>query len=280
MALLLRPFLDTQSRQSLSLLNRDWRHWQLFGDCPIARPAVPYRRRLLGFGKVNPHLHIRHVSPSPYLVLHFVWEFLSFSDRRRVAEASPPFEAYARLRRSTATVAIGGLRAPRPPPSDFSGLQHDRAWRVAVALLRFDFIVGDLVRWLGGEYTNAHRDWPALCDTLTAIRDVEPYPGEPPVDFDRAYRACTDGVPLAGDYECSFDSLCQRNQYNNHPKLVDVLDDVRLKLAKEEAQSFHLALPRFLWRFLPGLHLALMTWDVRKGKGRLVYRPVQYLVPG
>jgi hypothetical protein len=51
------------------------------------------------------------------------------------------------------------------------------------------------------------------------------------------------------------------------------MDNVRAKLAKEEAQSFHIALPRFLWRFLPGIHIALMVWAWRKGKGRLCVDP-------
>jgi len=93
------------------------------------------------------------------------------------------------------------------------------------------------------------------------------------MDFDRAFRACTEGVPLAGRYECSFESVRARNLYDNHPGLADVCDEVRAKIAKEEAQSFHLALPRFLWRFLPGIHLAPMVWALRKGKGRVCVDP-------
>jgi len=272
-ALLIRPFLGKRDRRTVSVLNTSWHQWELFGDCPLASPSIPFRRRLHGFGKVNRNLHIRHTSPSPYFILHMSWGFLTFEERATLAEASPAFEAYARLRRSSATVSISVLRDPRPPPSDFQGLQHDRAWRMAVLLIRFDFSVGDSVRWMEGEYTNKHRDWTTFSDAINAVRSIEPYPGDPPVDFDRAYRVCTEGVPLAGSYECSFDSVRQRNLYDNHPGLEAVADDVRDKLAKEEAQSFHIALPRFIWRFILGIHIAPMVWNIRKGKGRLCIDP-------
>jgi hypothetical protein len=51
------------------------------------------------------------------------------------------------------------------------------------------------------------------------------------------------------------------------------MDNVRAKLAKEEAQSFHVALPHFPWHFLPGIHIAHMVWVWQKGKGHLCVDP-------
>lgn len=231
------------------------------------------RRRLNGFGKLNPNLTVQHTTPSPYYIIHKAWDFLDSRERQVVAATYQVFQGYAVLRRSSATVSIRSLREPRPAHGTFEGLQHDRAWRMAVALIRFDFDYGDLIRWLEGEYTNAHRDWSSLSDTINAVSSIPPPPGYPAVDFDRAYRICTEGTPLAGNYQCSFESVQQRNVYDNHPGLQEELANVREKLAKEEAQSFHLALPRFLWRFLPGLHLSPFVWAWRKGKGRLCVDP-------
>ena len=190
-----------------------------------------------------------------------------------MATASPAFESYARLRRSTSTVSLSSLHEQRPPPSPDIGLQHDRAWRMAVALTRFNFHYGDLIRWLDGEYTNSHRDWSTVTDTIEAVRDIEPPPGYPRLDYERAFRVCTEGVPLAGDYECSFESVRERNLYDNHPGLYENEAPIRAQFAKEEANSFHLALPRFLWRFIVGLHLAPLVWAIRKMKGRLCVDP-------
>lgn len=255
------------------MLNQAWRHWELYGDSPIYPPKPPMQRRLRGFGKLNPSLRVSHTIPSPYYVIHKAWAFLDPKDRHTVAVTYSAFRGYAVLRRSVTTVTIRQLRDPCPDPASFTGLQHDRAWRLAVALLRFDFDYGDLIRWLEGEYTNAHRDWTTVSDTINAIRSIEPPPGYPIIDYDRAYRLCTEGAPLAGTYECSFESVQHRNVYDNHPGLQEELANVRDKLAKEEAQSFHIALPRFLWQFIEGLHLAPFVWAWRKGKGRLCVDP-------
>jgi hypothetical protein len=208
-----------------------------------------------------------------YFILHLTWDFLLPEERFKLTDKMPVFLAYARLRRSTVEVPIRMLRLPRQPVGLEQGLTHERAWRTAVALLRFDFNYGDLIRWMEGEYTNAHRDWSSVSDTINAVRDILPPEGYPQVDFARAFRACTEGVPLACDHECSFDSVRARNLYDNHPGLVDVIDEVRLRFAKEEAQSFHIAFPRFVWRFIVGLHLAALVWAVRKLKGRLCVDP-------
>jgi plasmid stabilization system protein ParE len=54
--------------------------------------------------------------------------------------------------------------------------------------MRFDFIHGDMVSWLAGEYTNRHRDW---TDTFQRLQ-TPPRMGQPrdlpPPDFPRAQR--------------------------------------------------------------------------------------------
>ena len=272
-SMLLRPFLLLRERQALCVLNCSWQFWELYGDCALHPPYSPHRRRYTGFGKLNPDLQVQHTTPSPYYIIHKAWEFLDSRDRSTLAETYPAFKGYSILRRSTTTVAIQSLKQPRPPPDQIQGLQHDRAWRMSVALIRFDFDYGDMIRWLEGEYTNHHRDWSTVAESINTVRNIPPPPGYPNIDYERAFRICTEGAPLAGHYECTFHAVQQRNLYDNHPGLQDELDNVRDKLAKEEAQSFHIALPRFLWRFIPGIHLAPFVWAWRKGKGRLCVDP-------
>jgi hypothetical protein len=89
------------------------------------------------------------------------------------------------------------------------------------------------------------------------------------VDVDRAYRLATQGAPLAGIFECSFAEAAYRNVYDNHPPLAAVTAVVLQKLTEEEELSYHVVLPRWLWRFIPGLHISPLSWVVRNGKGRL-----------
>jgi hypothetical protein len=64
---------------------------------------------------------------------------------------------------------------------------HEQAWKTAVALLHFDFYYSDLIRWMGGEYTNAHRDWSAVSAAIDAVQDIEPPDGYPRVNFNHTF---------------------------------------------------------------------------------------------
>jgi hypothetical protein len=101
---------------------------------------------------------------------------------------------------------------------------------MGAALLRFNFIHGDLVRWLGGEYTNAFCDWEEAFEVVDSVRHHPVPPGYPPLDFDRAYRACNEGIPLAGIFECSMSSTWNCERYDNHSTLAPEYDAVREKL--------------------------------------------------
>jgi hypothetical protein len=114
---------------------------------------------------------------------------------------------------------------------------------------------------------------------MLAVRDIPILPGFPPVDFARAERVCLEGIPLAASHYCSMDALYSRNFYDNHQPLTNVLDQVRAKFTKEEENSFHLALPRFLFRFIPGLHLSPLTWVERAQKGRICVDATNLLHP-
>jgi hypothetical protein len=133
--------------------------------------------------------------------------------------------------------ALGGhtllvrLRTPRPASDSSSGfglLVHFQGLCLpngrCSALLRFNFNYGDFIRWLGGEYTGAHRDWDATFDIVDSVRLASIPPGYPDVDFDRAVRIATEGVPLAGRFECQFESVvCKREHHNNGSLASDVL---------------------------------------------------------
>jgi hypothetical protein len=73
--------------------------------------------------------------------------------------------------------------------------------------------------------------------------------------------------------------VCQRNLYDNHPGLDRVADEVQARFAKEEAQSFHIAFPRFVWQFIVGLHLATLVWAIREMKGRMCVNPSSTISP-
>lgn len=142
---------------------------------------------------------------------------------------------------------------------------------MAVALLRFNFVYADLIRWLQGPYTNAHRDWDDVFTSLEHVTSTTARHGHPPVDFDRAYRLASEGAPLRGHFNTTYTDVAQRNLRPINKDLLPRADEITEKIRKEEQLSYHLILPRFLFRFIHGLHLCLLQYIKRPEdtKGRL-----------
>jgi len=105
-----------------------------------------------------------------------VWDWHSVTDRRSIASAMPTIANYATLWVAATHLDLLSLRASRPS-SDATSICKDRAYRMAAALLRFNFNYGDFVPWLRGEYTGAQRDWDATFDIVDSVQTSLVPPG-------------------------------------------------------------------------------------------------------
>jgi hypothetical protein len=91
----------------------------------------------------------------------------------------------------------------------------------------------------------------------------------PVPDYPHAFRICTKGVPLQGNFTTPASQIPRRDEYNNHLAVETNRESVESKFVKEECKSFHIHFPHFIIPFLPGLVLAPLQWVSRKGKGRI-----------
>lgn len=231
------------------------------------------RRRYSGFGKRSLQRSVTHDVLSPFWLMHMAWRFWSPAERQRICNTAPILMEYASLRRVAFAQRIEirqALRAPRKPPELEPQLDPTRTLHMGAALLSFNFDYGDLVRWLGGEYTNDHRDWNSLQKHVDIAMESEQRPGYPTLEPDIAMRSFREGVPLRGNIRSLRADMLRRVEYDNHPPLTANLAATREKFGKEEAKSFHIAFPRFVVHFILGIMIAPISWVVRKGKGRLI----------
>jgi len=111
--------------------------------------------------------------------MHLPWDYLLPADRQNLASDLPAFQAYANLRQQASKIDLSPLRQPRPPPTE-ELINPARVHLMDCALLRFHCDYGDLIRWLRGPYTNAHRDWPAMLSTFDDVRHCHPLQVSPP----------------------------------------------------------------------------------------------------
>jgi hypothetical protein len=266
---LVQSFLDSSDRQCLSRVASAFSLGVICSPLWLTRPWQPHRRRRYGFGSVSLERSATTDKPTIIHVFHHLWPFLSPCDRHQMQRSSLFLLRYSYQRVHATVTSVAVLRAPRPPPTKPKSINQHRTRLFGSALLRFDFIYGDLVRWLAGEYTNRHRNWTETFHLLQAPTRRGHPRGLPPTDFPRAQRIATAGVPLVGDFVSHPPELQARVKYDNHPKINENQADVDAKFAAEEQKSFHIILPKFFVFFIIGLFLNPLQWAIRKGKGRI-----------
>ena len=222
-------------------------------------------------------------------MFHYAWPWLTPLDRFNLTQTHPAILQYANLRLAACTTSISILQQPRPAPTANCSYDTKYSHAMACALLRFNFNYPDLLRWLGGHYTNQHRDWDKVFSTLAAAKQTPVPPGSPVVDFHRTERIMREGAPLYFKGTSSYNDCAARNLHPPSADLLDKAEELDAKLAKEERLRYHVLLPRFCWRFIDGIWLCLFRMAykssaptdpvLRKGHGRICVDPSTTISP-
>ncbi len=277
------PFLAPADSNNVREANPLWD--PEYGQAPLFPlwPRTLYERRL-GFGADTPDISAEHVGDqnndtiAGELLIHHIWDFLNPADRELFVSLSPAIMFYHKLRKRTVQgFPIHDCRKLTAAPHE-DGISHRKAMQMAMALLRANFVYPDMFRWLGGEYNNKHRDLESTFNLIARLEDHDVPKGYPPIDTERAWRLCTEGAPLVGHFKCSRESVRHRNMHDNLEGIREALDQIMAKFVKEERFGYHIFFPRVIWRFIPGIALALINWVPPKphrigDSGRLVIDP-------
>jgi hypothetical protein len=147
-------------------------------SAPSSAPDVLYgtlygraHRRCSGFGQPSISRSSSHDTVAPALIGHFIWPWLTVHDRHALTIAIPPYAALClRLPGPSSTCCASHGTTQITPPSRYTS-----------ALIALDFDYGDLIRWLGGEYTAAHRDRDTTFAALDNLRDLPTPQGYPSI---------------------------------------------------------------------------------------------------
>ena len=235
-------------------------------------------RKLTCKGHSTIFVSTAHDIPATELIIHHTWDFLFYHDKLVLSCVSPTYIAYASLRYEATHVPRNLLRARLchiPLSSHSPTISSSRA-RV---LLLFHFDFGDLVRWLGGDYTHDYINHVAINDALTALHSVDQGPLYPQHNFDRVLHSFFHGVPDNAVYLCSQRDVLARNLYNNHSGYIPRLERMLSKIADDVSSHFMIAFLRWIWPFLYGFFISPLEYVQLKGKGRTVVDPT-HLVNG
>jgi hypothetical protein len=122
--------------------------------------------------------------------------------------------------------------------------------------------VGLLTRFMGHEYTGAHRDVDAC------LNRIKPHIND--TDFQDIERILRTGCPHSIDYELPKASKSEMIARGNQKSLIDHMDLDVETMNKEERHSHIIPLHNYLCRFGPSCQHIPQGMNLRKGKRRLI----------
>ena len=181
-----QSYLVSSDRQRLSCTATKFSLGVICSPLWLTRPWQPHQRRHYGFGSTSKNRSATTDIPTLLHVVHQLWPFLDPIDRQQLQQLSPSILRYSFQRIHAVIHSVAHLRQNRPPPTKPSSIDQPRTRLFGSVLLRFDFIYGDMVRWLSGEYTNRHRNWTDTFQNLQQPARMGRPRGLPPADFPRA----------------------------------------------------------------------------------------------
>ena len=120
---LIAPFLSACDGLAMQAIWPNYRKG--FSAALFLPPNNPHRRCTRSCGPDHYNSTTQHTVPSGFLMLHFAWDFMTTSDRIRLArDVSPIFAAYAHLRWDSLTQPTNHLLIARTAPSGDHSISH------------------------------------------------------------------------------------------------------------------------------------------------------------
>ena len=133
---------------------------------------------------------------------------------------------------------------------------------MTAALFHYNLSVANLMRWLGNNYTGAHRDIQYIVQRIS-----------PHVDPDlvqRLVRVLQSGAPTHFNAETSRENVLKYWRHGNNPSVSTHREIALATMNKEERNNFVIPLPSWLFRYIPDLMYTPQHILIKNGKARQI----------
>jgi hypothetical protein len=179
--------------------------------------------------------------------LHFVLKsgYLNSNDKSNLYTAHPLLRHLDYMRQRLVNYDFTWIREINPRWEQQESIQVERAIAMLACLFYFDMDVSLLMRYLGNNYTAAHRNITAI------VEKIRPHVDEYLIDH--YIRVMSVGSPNTFVAETTRDNAMRYWRGGNNPSIKRKLGPVMKTMNKEERNNFVIPLPSWLWRFVPHL---------------------------
>lgn len=179
--------------------------------------------------------------------LHFVLQsgYLTSEDKQSLYKTNPLLQHLDSMRQQLSNYDFTWIRNINECWEQQESIQVERSRAMLACLFHFNMDVSLLMRYLGNNYTAAHRN------TTNIVEKIRPHVDE--YLLEHYIRVMTVGSPNTFNVETTRDNALRYWRGGNNPSIKRKLGPVMKTMNKEERNNFVIPLPLWLWRFIPHL---------------------------
>ncbi len=146
-----------------------------------------------------------------------------------------------------------------------SSLSDIRIDAFLAATLHFNFDIGSVIRFCGGKYTGAYRDYSETVRHLTRANPDSAL-------IDEVTRLFQKGCPSYFNATSSHENFLTFLNNGNHLTIAMNIKKVLKTMNKEDKNAFVITLPRWIIRLVPNIHTTPQGYLIKPGKNdRLIW---------
>ncbi len=203
--------------------------------------------RLTAFGRSDPdHSFTQEASFETCLLPLLKSGYLSAPDTYSLLDTHPLVSHLATSYVSLRSLDFRGLRDYNPDWATQTHIPPLKQYAMLACLFHYDLDTSLLMRFLGNNYTGAHREISAIVSVLR-VHKIDP------ILIDKYVRVMLTGCPNRFVAETSRANALLHWRMRNHPSIDKKLPQVQASMNKEDRNNFVIPLPHWIARFTPHL---------------------------
>ena len=203
--------------------------------------------RLTAFGRSDTdHSFTQEASFETCLLPLLKSGYLSAPDTYSLLDTHPLVSHLATSYVSLRSLDFRGLRDYNPDWATQTHIPPLKQYAMLACLFHYDLDTSLLMRFLGNNYTGAHREISAIVSVLR-VHKIDP------ILIDKYVRVMLTGCPNRFVAETSRANALLHWRMRNHPSIDQKLLQVQASMNKEDRNNFVIPLPHWIARFTPHL---------------------------